>query len=287
MRKRMTYANVAMTLALVFAMTGGAYAAKKYLITSTKQISPSVLKSLVGKAGLAGAAGAQGAKGDTGAPGLKGDAGAPGAKGDAGSNGTNGADGKTVLNGNGAPSNSLGGNGDFYIDTSTSEIYGPKTGGTWGAPASLKGADGSPWTDGGTLPVGSTETGTYAMSLPASVSTTDSNGDTVEAPITGPMDTAISFNVPLAAGIPSEHVHFIIKGDPVPAECDDGVEPAASATHPEADSGNLCVFENLGFNVENQQAGVGGVNISGTVIQATAAGKPPFAIEIGSWAVTG
>jgi hypothetical protein len=34
-RKRLTYANVAMTLALVFAMTGGAYAAKHYLITST------------------------------------------------------------------------------------------------------------------------------------------------------------------------------------------------------------------------------------------------------------
>ena len=42
-RKRLTYANVAMTMALVFAMTGGAYAAKKYVITSTKQIKPSVL----------------------------------------------------------------------------------------------------------------------------------------------------------------------------------------------------------------------------------------------------
>ncbi len=41
-RKRLTYANVAMTLALVFAMTGGAYAAKKYMITSKKQIKPSV-----------------------------------------------------------------------------------------------------------------------------------------------------------------------------------------------------------------------------------------------------
>ena len=69
-RKRLTYANVAMTLALVFAMSGGAYAASKYIITSTKQIKPSVLKSLKGKAGAAGAAGAQGAQGLKGEPGA-------------------------------------------------------------------------------------------------------------------------------------------------------------------------------------------------------------------------
>ena len=45
MRGRLSYANVAMTLALVFAMSGGAYAASKYVITSTKQISPKVLKA--------------------------------------------------------------------------------------------------------------------------------------------------------------------------------------------------------------------------------------------------
>jgi hypothetical protein len=50
--KRFSYANVAVTLALVFAMTGGAYAAKKYVITSTKQISPKVLKELKGVSGL-------------------------------------------------------------------------------------------------------------------------------------------------------------------------------------------------------------------------------------------
>jgi hypothetical protein len=43
LRTRFTYANIAATLALVFAMSGGAYAASRVLITSTKQISPKVL----------------------------------------------------------------------------------------------------------------------------------------------------------------------------------------------------------------------------------------------------
>ncbi|MFI4990826.1 MAG: hypothetical protein ACHQHO_07930 [Solirubrobacterales bacterium] len=41
----MNYANVVATLALVFAMSGGALAAKHYLLSSPKQISPKVLKS--------------------------------------------------------------------------------------------------------------------------------------------------------------------------------------------------------------------------------------------------
>jgi hypothetical protein len=44
LRRRLTYANVAVTLALVFAMSGGAYAASRYVITSIKQISPKVVK---------------------------------------------------------------------------------------------------------------------------------------------------------------------------------------------------------------------------------------------------
>jgi hypothetical protein len=40
-------ADVSVSLALVFAMTGGAYAARKIIITSTKQISPKVLKKLI------------------------------------------------------------------------------------------------------------------------------------------------------------------------------------------------------------------------------------------------
>jgi hypothetical protein len=45
MRRHINYANVVATLALVFAMSGGALAAKHYLVSSPKQISPKVLKS--------------------------------------------------------------------------------------------------------------------------------------------------------------------------------------------------------------------------------------------------
>jgi hypothetical protein len=91
LRKHVTYTNVAMTVALVFAMSGGAYAAGKYLITSTKQISPKVLKSLVGKTGPAGANGAPGA---TGALGPAGPQGPAGAKGETGATGAAGVEGK-------------------------------------------------------------------------------------------------------------------------------------------------------------------------------------------------
>jgi Collagen triple helix repeat (20 copies) len=65
-----------------------------------------------------------------------------GPKGDPGATGPAGADGKTVLSGTGAPATDLGSDGDFYIDTSASAIYGPKTATGWGNPTSLAGAKG-------------------------------------------------------------------------------------------------------------------------------------------------
>jgi hypothetical protein len=64
--------------ALVVASTGSAIAAKRYLLTSTKQISPSVLKQLRGQTGKQGPRGAQGAVGASGASGAGGAGGAPG-----------------------------------------------------------------------------------------------------------------------------------------------------------------------------------------------------------------
>ena len=83
-RRRLTYANITATLALVFAMSGGALAATHYLITSTSQISPKVLKELKAKArptGLADEAGPQGEAGQTGETGPAGEAGSAGNEG--------------------------------------------------------------------------------------------------------------------------------------------------------------------------------------------------------------
>lgn len=87
LRKHFSYANIVATLALLFAMSGGAIAANHYLLTSTRQISPKVLKKLAGKVGKTGATGPGGpvgAQGATGAQGPKGEEGKPGLKGETG-----------------------------------------------------------------------------------------------------------------------------------------------------------------------------------------------------------
>lgn len=62
-RRHLSYANVVATMALVFALAGSAFAAKHYLITSTREISPNVLKKLRGKTGPAGPQGQGGKEG--------------------------------------------------------------------------------------------------------------------------------------------------------------------------------------------------------------------------------
>jgi hypothetical protein len=69
----MSYANVVSTLALVLAIGGGtAWAAHHYLISSTSQIKPSVLKNLHGANGHNGHNGTNGATGATGVTGATG-----------------------------------------------------------------------------------------------------------------------------------------------------------------------------------------------------------------------
>ena len=59
-----------------------------------------------------------------------------------------GADGKTIYNGSGAPTILTANVGDFYIDTTAWEIYGPYTGSSWGSGTSLIGPTGANGTNG-------------------------------------------------------------------------------------------------------------------------------------------
>lgn len=86
-----------------------------------------------------------------------------------------GADGKTVLNGSGAPSG--GNNGDFYLNTATTTLYGPKAAGAWPAGVPLI----------GTGHTSATKTGNYTLTTSNEVILADATG----AAITLTLPTAV------------------------------------------------------------------------------------------------
>ena len=104
-----------------------------------------------------------------GVPGVKGEKGDTGNKGDPGAPGSPGTPGNGWLYGNGAPLNTFGRNGDWYIDQVNLYIYGPKVDGAWPTggrslvgPAGPKGEPGTPGSgsgDGSALVVAGTVDG--------------------------------------------------------------------------------------------------------------------------------
>ena len=93
--------------------------------------------------GATGAEGAAGAKGNTGAAGVAGAQGLQGEVGPAGAAGSNGVDGRTVLSGSANPATDSGAIGDFYLNTTTSTLFGPKVAGAWPTGVSLVGPAGA------------------------------------------------------------------------------------------------------------------------------------------------
>ncbi|MDY0049711.1 MAG: tail fiber protein [Halothiobacillaceae bacterium] len=106
-------------------------------------------QGVAGAQGPAGPQGATGASGPQGVPGMAGPQGPEGAAGAAGSPGAQGAQGAQgstgagVLSGNVDPQATDGREGDFYLNTLTSTLFGPKLSGNWGVGVPLIGPQGA------------------------------------------------------------------------------------------------------------------------------------------------
>ena len=275
-------------LALLLALTGGAFAASgpggsapsratgasaRAAATSSRAGAGSEAVAAKSKAkGKAGPRGPAGPRGATGAVGPAGPAGPGGATGPAGPQGPQGAAGAS-----GEPGTSV-------TSTESKGKLGPcKEGGSeFKAGASTTyactGKEGSPWTAGGKLPPGKTETGAYA------VSRTVTAGN--EFPV-----TAISFPIPLET--PPAEFAIVAVGETPPPGCGSG-----SAAKPEALPGNLCIFEGEaslinkgGMHIHEVLSPAGGaVGTTGAelgfLIEGSMTAGEAVSAE-GTWAVTG
>jgi hypothetical protein len=207
-RRHLNYANVVATLALVFAMSGGALAASHYLVTSAKQIKPSVLKSLKGAHGANGASGANGANG---APGEKGAAGSVGPEGKEGKAGANGTNGQSVSSAEikASPKNADCKEGGSEFTSASGKAYACN-----GEKGVLHAGE--------TRAPEATETGEWGYKGPG--------GNNIFLPI--------SFSIPLATAIEQGHA-VVVKGG------QEGQEPGCGGGNvdaPKANPGYLCIY---------------------------------------------
>ena len=131
----------------------------------------------------------------------------------------------TILNGKGAPSNTLGINGDFYIDTRSLLIYGPKVKNKWPLPQNLQGptgaagasgttgTDGKNGSDGKTTPASSTSGAQGTTGATGSTGATGATGSQGASGATGATGASGSGS-PGATGAPGSNGSPGIAGAP-------------------------------------------------------------------------
>lgn len=195
-------------------------------------------KPIVGMASTAGAGsgpqgppGAVGSQGPVGSVGPQGPAGSIGLQGPAGSvglQGPAGVDGKTLLHGVGAPVADLGRDGDFYLDTGASALYGPRAG-TWPATGgSLVGARGA------TGPAGGTPATPSTSSNQPVVPPNDGSYTQVSVSGTLPLPGTSAHNVQISGQFTVQFASCVTNCGPVIVGADLGVNGVVSGIGPYA-----------------------------------------------------
>jgi hypothetical protein len=288
LRNRFGIPGVISVIALVFAMFGGAYAA------SNSSGGPKATASAKAKKGPKGPKGATGPAGPAGPQGPAGANGKDGSNGSNGTPGTAGTPGKSVVTASfegtgepaGEPCEENGGN-SIKVEGSAETRYACN--GAEGA----QGNPGSPWTAGGTLPVGSTETG--AWDIPPT--TTGEVGQVFG-------EATMSFPIQLTQALDASHVHYINPAELEVSLNEEGElveEPSTqclgNATSPSATSGNFCLYaarmtagafavSGAIHNPAQEVAGAAGTGKAGAWFRVTKFGSAILDAH-GTWAVTG
>lgn len=134
--------------------------------------------------------------------------------------------------------------------------------GSPGAPGAA-GKEGSPWTAGGTLPKGKTETGTWSFGF---------TGEEINL-------APISFAIPLATSLEQPDLHFVAEAGDFAAEC------PGSAVDPKAAPGNICVYVDGGTPLAAESTYLTAfVRKSGAILEFKSTASPAFGG--GTFAVT-
>ena len=236
-RKHLTYANTAATLALMFALTGGAVAATSHSggggSPSHAGLTATVAKSKAkGKSGPRGPAGPRGATGVTGPTGPAGPAGPGGAKGETGAAGTGtpGAEGKE---GKVGESVTIGKAGGECLEGGTKFSNASGSGAACNGEPGQKGEPGSPWTPNSQLPSGATETGVWAAHFPS-----ESEGG--KGPEANTSST-ISFPIQLEAAIGTWY--YVTAKEQTEQKGTEYEACKGSVVAPAAPRGTFCLYE--------------------------------------------
>lgn len=146
----------------------------------------------------------------------------------------------TILSGKGAPSASLGNNGDFYIDKVNLNFYGPKAKDLWPLPVSMRGPAGPSGVDGKNGSDGKNGVTTVAAgggsSSPGAQGPAGPKGDTGPAGPKGDTGPAGPIGATGASGLPGPTG----PAGPAGAQGDRGLQgPAGTSSAPAAQHGSV------------------------------------------------